>query len=279
VTRHRSPGGRHPHQRPSHRGAAFPGAVPPAPAPADGVASESPLRNVLRAAAVTSGALAIVMPALTVDIPSSGPTDATLQLAAGRQHAQPPHGVRVGPVHERTGESVMVPSVVPVDDQPEPPAAGAAELLKAAGLFDLAHQREQERQARAAAVDCDAPMGDLGAVKPYVRAAAHFLACLFGEPRLLGVGSRANSYSDHPYGLAVDFMVGRSTGDALAACALRNREALGIDYVIWRQRVNYGDGWEPMEDRGGFTANHFDHVHVSFVRGGGTGRPLSELCA
>jgi hypothetical protein len=26
-----------------------------------------------------------------------------------------------------------------------------------------------------------------------------------------------------------------------------------------------------MEDRGGATANHFDHVHISFERGGGSG--------
>jgi hypothetical protein len=33
--------------------------------------------------------------------------------------------------------------------------------------------------------------------------------------------------------------------------------------VIWRQRINFGSGWKPMEDRGGVTANHFDHTHIS----------------
>src|SRR3712207_8560682 len=37
--------------------------------------------------------------------------------------------------------------------------------------------------------------------------------------------------SDHPSGHAVDFMVDRATGDALAECALRNKDALGITYV------------------------------------------------
>ena len=64
-------------------------------------------------------------------------------------------------------------------------------------------------------------------------------------------------------------MVDRATGNALAACALRDQKALGVSYVIWRQRINFGSGWKPMEDRGGVTANHFDHVHVSF---GGCGR-------
>jgi hypothetical protein len=109
----------------------------------------------------------------------------------------------------------------------------------------------------------------LGAVKPNVRAAAEFLGCLFGQPRMHGVAGRAGT-SDHPSGLAVDFMVDRATGDALADCALRNKEALGITYVIWKQRINHGSGWQPMEDRGGVTANHFDHVHISFGSGGGS---------
>ena len=87
---------------------------------------------------------------------------------------------------------------------------------------------------------------------------------------MFGVAGRAGT-SDHPGGLAVDFMVNRSTGDRLAACTLDNMDALGVKYVIWRQRINFGDGWKPMEDRGGATANHFDHVHVSFDRGRGGG--------
>jgi hypothetical protein len=108
----------------------------------------------------------------------------------------------------------------------------------------------------------------LGAVKPHVRAAARVLGCRFGEPTMYGVAGRAGT-SDHPAGLAVDFMVDRAIGDRLAACALENRGALGITYVIWRQRINFGSGWQPMEDRGGITANHFDHVHVSFGRTAG----------
>lgn len=42
---------------------------------------------------------------------------------------------------------------------------------------------------------------------------------------------------------------------------------LGIMYVLWNQRiwsVYYPDlGWRDMEDRGSFTANHKDHVHIS----------------
>ena len=124
--------------------------------------------------------------------------------------------------------------------------------------------------ASSATTDCGLNTSGLGAVKPHVRAAAQFLGCRFGEPTMYGVAGRAGT-SDHPTGLAVDFMVDRATGDRLAACALANRGSLGITYVIWRQRINFGSGWQPMEDRGGITANHFDHVHVSFGRSAGGG--------
>lgn len=53
-------------------------------------------------------------------------------------------------------------------------------------------------------------------------------------------------------------------GDAHAEFALSHMEEFGIWYVIWRQRYNDGSGWDPMEDRGSITQNHYDHVHVSF---------------
>ncbi|WP_245633631.1 hypothetical protein [Amycolatopsis jejuensis] len=83
------------------------------------------------------------------------------------------------------------------------------------------------------------------------------------------VGGRAgrSGTSDHPAGLALDFMVDPKTGDALAAYVLAHESDFGVKYVIWRQRYNDGGGWSAMEDRGGETANHYDHVHVSFVDG------------
>ncbi len=53
-------------------------------------------------------------------------------------------------------------------------------------------------------------------------------------------------------------------GDAHADFALAHMAEFGIWYVIWRQRYNDGSGWDPMEDRGSITQNHYDHVHVSF---------------
>jgi hypothetical protein len=138
---------------------------------------------------------------------------------------------------------------------------------------DPDEEKADEPKSKAGASDCDLDTSQLGAVKPHVRSAANFLGCTFGEPTVLGVAGRAGT-SDHPSGKALDFMVDRATGNALAACALRDQKALGVSYVIWRQRINFGSGWKPMEDRGGVTANHFDHVHVSFESSAG-GRPTA----
>jgi hypothetical protein len=87
---------------------------------------------------------------------------------------------------------------------------------------------------------------------------------------------RASTYEGHQPSadLAVDFPTGEdygkvptdghAFGDRLAEFAVESRAAYRITYVIYRQRINLGSGWEPMEDRGSVTANHYDHVHVSF---------------
>lgn len=169
----------------------------------------------------------------------------------------------------------------------------AADLIKAAQLAEeqIARADAERRDAELAAAaaeraeldategdgepedlrpGCDVSTAGLGAVKSWVRDAAEVLSCRFGEPTMFGVAGRGGP-SDHPDGLALDFMVDRATGDDMAACALENMEALGVKYVIWRQRINTGDGWEGMEDRGGATANHMDHVHISFEREAGSG--------
>jgi len=53
----------------------------------------------------------------------------------------------------------------------------------------------------------------------------------------------------------------------LAEYCAANTRALGLKYVIWKQRINSGDsrGWRHMADRGGITPNHFDHVHITFT--------------
>lgn len=230
----------------------------------------TPLRRGAAAVAVTGSAFSLVG--------GAAPDPETLPDAA------------VVPVAQASSEDddpltdIFEAAVEPV--APEPEIADAAGLVKAAQLAEQEVVRAADQaaaEARAAAeraaaeaargpVSCDLPTSGLGAVKSNVRTAAVQLGCTFGEPTMFGVAGRAGT-SDHPGGLAVDFMVDRATGDRLAACALENMDALGVKYVIWRQRINHGSGWKAMEDRGGATANHFDHVHISFDRGSG-GRTL-----
>ncbi|MFI6094945.1 hypothetical protein ACIA8G_05290 [Lentzea sp. NPDC051213] len=103
----------------------------------------------------------------------------------------------------------------------------------------------------------------LDGVKPHVAQVGHHLDGKFDVNDIGGAAGRAGG-GDHPAGLALDFMVNTATGNALADHVLANRKAFGVTYVIWRQRYNDGSGWSPMEDRGSPTANHMDHVHVSF---------------
>lgn len=112
---------------------------------------------------------------------------------------------------------------------------------------------------------------DLNGTKPWVTEAGKEVGGRFAVSTIYGVGSRSGA-SDHPNGLALDFMVygNRLKGDAVAAYVIANGGRLGVTYVIWYQRIWSMDrpGWRGMEDRGSDTANHFDHVHVSFTTDG-----------
>ena len=80
----------------------------------------------------------------------------------------------------------------------------------------------------------------------------------------------------HNSGMSVDFMVPVSSaqGDQLTEYLTKNMNELGVYYIIWKQRFYMpqfnifgpANTWNLMPDRGGVTANHYDHVHVSFVK-------------
>lgn len=150
--------------------------------------------------------------------------------------------------------------------------ADTAKLVKAAGLNEAAAQVQAAQEARLAdspevrGARCAPNLAGLAGVKSWVSTAGTELRCIFGVGTVGGLGGRPN-VSDHPRGLAVDFMTaGGVAGDQLADYALRYKDNLKIKYVIWKQRINYGDGggWHGMPNRGSATANHFDHVHISF---------------
>jgi len=44
-----------------------------------------------------------------------------------------------------------------------------------------------------------------------------------------------------------------------------NVSTLRIKYVIWNNRYSSGGAWKQMKNRGGITAKHKDHVHITFL--------------
>ncbi len=120
----------------------------------------------------------------------------------------------------------------------------------------------------------------IGGVRPHVQAAAEEIGDKFDVKIIHGMGVRPGRGSDHPLGLALDFMVGPNTGDDLAAYTMMNAARLGVKYIIWKQRIwqrDQGLKWKPMEDRGTPTANHMDHVHVSFNNTPGVGSVIPGI--
>ena len=121
--------------------------------------------------------------------------------------------------------------------------------------------------------------GGIGAdgLYQHVAEARDHLAKKFGVP--IGgyrPGDTDGMGTGHGDGLALDLMVGdnKALGDEISQYVLENYQNLNVSYVIWQQRFwapfnsFYGGPgqWGLMPDRGGVTANHYDHVHISFNR-------------
>lgn len=108
----------------------------------------------------------------------------------------------------------------------------------------------------------------LGPVKPHVKTAAELIGPMFGISTVYGFGFRELPTSDHPKGLALDFMTkDRTTGDALANYVIQHASELGVKYVIWWGRIwNPREGWDTYH----LANKHYDHVHVSFNDQAGT---------
>ncbi|MDQ7991712.1 MAG: SH3 domain-containing protein [Propionicimonas sp.] len=85
-------------------------------------------------------------------------------------------------------------------------------------------------------------------------------------------GWRAGGRQFHKNGRALDIMLTPGKESALgwriAKYLIANAKAFNIDHVIFEQKI-WTPGtphWRGMADRGGTTANHYDHVHVA-IRG------------
>jgi len=128
---------------------------------------------------------------------------------------------------------------------------------------------------------------NLGPVKPQLTRLVNILGPMFDINTVGGYRESATDPHGHPAGLAADFMVppthaGKARGDALVAYAQQHAKELGIDYIIWYQRIwslaRSGEGWRPMEDRGSATQNHKDHPHINVLPNAPGGADGSTSC-
>jgi LysM repeat protein len=110
-----------------------------------------------------------------------------------------------------------------------------------------------------------------GPVQPQAQAAADAVVSNVpgaGSITLGGTRASAVDPNGHPSGLAVDYMVlsDADLGDAIVAYHVAHWDELGVDYIIWQQKIltSPTGSWKQMEDRGSATANHMDHVHVNY---------------
>jgi hypothetical protein len=101
------------------------------------------------------------------------------------------------------------------------------------------------------------------------------ICAMFPDISSYGGLRSGDSGSEHSSGRAVDIMINSSSeGQEIADWLRANYKKLGVSQLIWEQHIwtvqRSSEGWRAMEDRGGATANHMDHVHVSVYGNSGT---------
>jgi len=127
-------------------------------------------------------------------------------------------------------------------------------------------------------------------LQPNVAAARQFIQGAWAEsaPGKQPIGGYRNSTiqgtntkSDHSTGRALDVMNGSKTispnaaqaahSTSVAAWFLSNPNVFGTKYVIWYNKINFGQGWQTyFNDRYRNDPNlgHYNHVHISFIDNG-----------
>lgn len=184
----------------------------------------------------------------------------------------PSYGAPATNVATQNPGAAAAPQSAPTT-QPEAPAetpAPAAEEAPAEVATETAAAPEVQPVASTPASGNTIPTDPH--LLPQAEAFRQEIAAKFGITNIGGY--REGDPDDHGKGLAVDVMVPTSSqlGDQVAQYAIDNMDRAGISYVIWKQQFYmpvdniYGPAniWNQMPDRGGDTANHYDHVHISF---------------
>jgi hypothetical protein len=166
------------------------------------------------------------------------------------------------------GQVLLTAGSAPADAAP---AAGSVENAVPGAQFAAAPAAPAAAAAPAATATASIS-NSAGTVAPQVQAAADRVVSEVPGADSITLGGTRPSAADpggHPSGLALDYMVGSDAalGDAIVEYHLAHWDELGVDYIIWQQRIlNSPDGvWKAMADRGSATANHMDHPHVNYV--------------
>ncbi len=162
----------------------------------------------------------------------------------------------------------------------EKAAADRAATAEAAAARAAAQPPVAARPAPSAAARPPAPgpgnararvSNSSGPVSARVQAAADAVVSHVAGAGSITLGGTRPSAADpggHPSGNALDYMVlgNGALGDAIVAYHVAHWNDLGVDYLIWKQRMlsSPGGAWAHMENRGSATANHVDHVHVNY---------------
>ncbi|MBK7720847.1 MAG: hypothetical protein IPI32_01110 [Austwickia sp.] len=205
----------------------------------------------------TSGWITSYQSATTTAVAASA--TAARRVAAGLAPA--PRASGAGAAEVRTEDKA--------EDKTEKQAADRADNRDSGNAKDAtttqSTQRPQAAPSPAAAVACGSGS--------WTSAVKSTIASRFGISQ---IGGYRPGGGDHSAGLALDVMVGgdKAEGDRVAQWSQANAKALNVKYVIWYQRIWFpgrsNASWRHMSDRGGATANHYDHVHISFHPGRGT---------
>jgi hypothetical protein len=117
-----------------------------------------------------------------------------------------------------------------------------------------------------------------GALVPNAANLEQIVRQMFPGVKTIGDYRAPDGYNEHSSGEALDIMVGgnKALGDQVNAFLLQNAKALGVQYDLWQQTQWNPDGsTSGMEDRGGATANHRDHVHARVEPGAPAGGQLT----
>ena len=168
-------------------------------------------------------------------------------------------------VQNQEAAPAAAPQSTPATEAPaETPAAPAQPAVETTAAPEVQPVASTPTSANAIPTDPN--------LQPQAEAFRQEIAAKFGITNIGGY--REGDPEDHGKGLAVDVMVPTNSelGDQVAQYAIDNMDRAGISYIIWKQQfympVNniYGPAntWNQMPDRGGDTANHNDHVHISF---------------